>query len=176
MDDSGEHPGGAPLGRYASEVTAAEEELVTVRLLAAPVRLWSRSTEHHDELMREMTLLALSQPREGHDLPARLVELVDILGRQYGRTSERPDTERDEALAQGLDRIDLTYEVPRSAGQAALALAGILAEADEFCRSGGALLTLAKPDDQVAFSRWYIEQFVTQTEGGQPTPWPGPWD
>ena len=163
----------SPLGRYSPPPDG--DELVTVRLLAAPVRLWARSTEHHDELMREMALLALSPPREGHDLPGRLVELVDVLGRQYGGASRRPETELEQARAAGLDRVDLRYEVPPSAGAAAQRLAAILAEADEFCRSGGALLTLAKPADQVAFSAWYIGEFTRQIAGEDPSPWPGPW-
>ena len=163
---------GTPLGRYGP---TDHDEMATVRLLAAPVRLWARSTEHHDELMREMALLAISPPREGHDLPLRLVELVEVLGRQYGGATSRPDVEREAAHAGGLDRVDLEYRVPRSAGAAAQALAAILAEADEFCREGGALLTLAKPADQVAFSAWYINEFVAQIGGAAPTPWPGPW-
>jgi hypothetical protein len=51
-------------------------------------------------------------------------------------------------------------------------LIDMLDEADAFCR-GGDLLMLATPDDQVAFRRWFLAEFVTQLGGGAPTPWPG---
>ncbi|MGB8651990.1 MAG: hypothetical protein WCD35_15160 [Mycobacteriales bacterium] len=162
----------SPLGRYASE---AHDELVTVVLLDAPLRVWQRATEHHDDLMREMALLALDPATPGRDLPHRLLELIDVMGRQYGAATARPDTERDAALAAGLDRVDLRYEVPRSAGQAAQHLRDLLDEIEEFCRAE-MLLTLAQPPVEAAFARWYVEQFTVQTQGGEPVPWPGPWD
>ncbi|MCU1596239.1 MAG: ATP-binding region ATPase domain protein [Frankiales bacterium] len=159
----------SPLGRYASE---GNDTLVTVRLLQAPLRIWQRATEHHDEIMRELSLLALSPPHR--ELPERLRELVDVLGNQYGAAGARPDVERDEAMATGLDRVDLTYEVPRSSAASAQRMRDLLDEAEEYCRAF--LLTLAQPEEQAAFSRWYIDQFVQQCAGHPPSPWPGPWD
>ncbi|MFN2536715.1 MAG: hypothetical protein ABR549_01005 [Mycobacteriales bacterium] len=160
---------GSPLGRFARDV---QESLVTVVLLDAPLRIWQRAAEHHDELMREMALLALSPDPPG--LPQRLTELVQLLGRQYGAAASRPEDARDEAIAAGLDRLDLTYEVPRSVGADALAMRALLDEAEEYCRTE--LLTLAQPQVQADFARWYIEEFVRQTQGQPPRRWPGPWD
>ena len=143
---------------------------MTVHLLDAPLGLWQRAAEHHDELMREMALLALSH---NHDLPRRLLELVDVLGRQYGAAGGRPEDTRDAAMARGLDRMDLSYDVPRSSGEAGLRMRALLDEAEEYCRTD--LLTLEQPADQAAFSRWYIDQIVQQCHGLPPTPWPGPW-
>jgi hypothetical protein len=159
----------SPLGRYASDEGDA---LVAVLLLDAPLRVWQRAAEHHDELMREMALLALSEST--HELPTRLLELVDLLGRQYGAAGGRPDDERDVAMAAGLDRIDLTYEVPASSGASAQRLRDLLDEAEEYCQND--LLTLAQPRVQADFARWYIDQIVQQCAGRPPTPWPGPWD
>lgn len=159
----------SPLGRYADD---AHDGLVTVQLLDAPVRLWQRAAEHHDELMREMALLALSDTRP--ELPRRLLELVDVLGRQYGAAGGRPDEDRDAALAAGLDRADFRFAVPVSTAASARRLRDLLDEAEEFCRTD--LLTLAQPPEQAEFARWYIEQFVVQCAGGPATPWPGPWD
>lgn len=167
---------GPGLGRYTPPAdTGAPEPVVSVRLLDVPVRIWKRSAEHHDELMREMALLALADSTH-QDLPARLVELIDVLGRRYGGASERPEAERDAALAAGVDRISLVTEIPASAGGAAAALGEILLEVEEFCRNGDQLLTLAQPAVQAAFNAWYLEQFTTQCAGGEPTPWTGPWD
>jgi hypothetical protein len=159
----------SPLGRYAAD---AHDQPVTIRLLAAPLALWQRAAEHHDELMREMALLALSPTRP--ELPTRLLELVDVLGRQYGAAGVRPDDEWDAAVAAGLDRIDLTYEVPRSVASSAQRMRDLLDEAEEYCRTD--LLTMEQAPVQAAFSRWYIDQFVHQANGQPPVPWPGPWD
>ena len=164
---------GAPLGRYGSEVTP-DAPRVEVRLLATPLRLWQRAADHHDELLRELSLLALA-PRTGtHDLPTRLVELVELLGKRYGAAVGRPDAERDSALARGLDRLDLVYRVPLSLADDAQSLAALMAECEQFCRSGE-LLTMPQPPDQAAFGQWYLGEFVGQLRGGSPTPWPGPW-
>ena len=60
---------GSPLGRYARGVP---DSLVTVVLLDAPLHIWQRAAEHHDELMREMALLALAP--DPPLLPRRLTE------------------------------------------------------------------------------------------------------
>jgi len=159
----------SPLDRYADDTHGA---MVTVRLLQAPLRLWQRTAEHHDELMRELSLLALAPTRP--ELPIRLLDLVDVLGRQYGAAGSRPDDERDAALAAGADRLDLSYEVPRSSAASAQRMRKLLDEAEEFRRTD--LLTLAQPKQQADFARWYIEQVVQQCAGEPPTPWPGPWD
>lgn len=163
---------GPALGRYTP---TAGGPVVTVHLRDVPVRVWRRSAEHHDELMREMALLALA-PDSTHDLPRRLVELVEVLGRTYGSARARPEQEREAALAAGLDRIDLAFDIPASAGEAAQVLGAILREAEEFCRTGDALLTLAQPEVQERFNRWYLDEVAGQIAGAPPTPWPGPWD
>ncbi|MCW2599105.1 MAG: hypothetical protein JWM02_934 [Frankiales bacterium] len=158
-----------PLGRFSDDL--ADDDMATVQLLQAPLKIWQRAAEHHDELMREMSLLALSPTKP--DLPTRLVTLVDVLGRRYGAANGRPDGEREASLAQGLDRIDLTYEVPRSLAASALRMRALLDEAEEYCRTD--LLTMAQPQVQADFARWYIDQFVRQCAGEPATPWPGPW-
>jgi hypothetical protein len=163
---------GPALGRYTPDDLGPT---VQVRLVDAPVRVWKRSSEHHDELMREMALLALA-PESTHDLPKRLVELVDVLGKRYGGSSSRPELQRDAALEAGLDRTDVVLEVPQSAGGAAAELGAMLEEVEEFCRTGDRLLTVAQPQVQAAFNSWYLAQVIDQCAGAEPTPWPGPWD
>jgi hypothetical protein len=161
---------GSPLGRFGSDVEE-DDQFVTVVLRDVPLRIWQRAAEHHDELMREMALLALAP--DPPSLPKRLTELVQVLGQQYGAAGARPDDEREEALAEGRDRLDLTYEVPRSAGVAAAHMRALLDEAEEYCRD--TLLTLAQPKVQADFAQWYIEEFGRQCDGQPPRPWPGPW-
>ena len=48
----------------------------------------------------------------------------------------------------------------------------MLDEADEYCRRGDHLLTLATPPEELRFRRWFISEFVDQVNGAPPTPWP----
>ena len=48
----------------------------------------------------------------------------------------------------------------------------MLDEADVFCREGE-LLTLATPADEVAFRRWFLNEFVRQLRGEPPRRWSG---
>jgi hypothetical protein len=135
------------------------------------------SREHHDELMREFALLALAAADPGattrSDVPARLVELVAVLGEQYGGAASEPDAAVDAAIARGEESLDVSYVVPREVVDAADRLEAILQEADEFCRSEQ-LLTLARSDIEVRFAEWYLDEFRRQIGGEPPRPWDGP--
>ena len=78
----------------------------------------------------------------------------------------------EEALERGESEIDLTYHVPPAAAGAAQQLGDMLDEADEYCRRGNHLLTLATPAEELRFRRWFISEFVDQLRGAPPTPWP----
>jgi len=149
-----------------------EDPLVDVRLLGYPIVVGVRASQHYEEVFREFALLAASTPTEADSVPARLLALIDALGRRYPR-QERLEVERDEAFLRGEKQRDLTVCVPRSAAAASDALGAMLDEADDYCRAG-MLLTLAAPDDVVAFRRWYLLEVTRQIHGAEPTPWPGP--
>jgi hypothetical protein len=158
-------------------VTGDAAPLVTVELRRLPVELQARASEHAQELQREFVLIAEGLQHaedQAAPLPRRLLDLVDTLQRRYGGfTVEQEDT-LDDALRDGVPTLDLTFAVPPDAGEAAAALGTLLDDADEYCREGKHLLTLATPPDLVAFRRWYLQQFVDQTAGQPPTPWQGP--
>lgn len=161
----------SPLGRYAGS-GEPEEATYDVRLLAVPVRLMARSRERHDELMREFSLLALSDPSHRADLPRRLVELIETLGVRYGAASARPEAAIDEAIAAGRETVDLAYRVPASVVAAADQLEALLAEADEYCRSEQ-LLTLPRDEAVRRLGAWYLGEFRRQVAGEPPLPWDG---
>jgi hypothetical protein len=149
-------------------------DLVRVELLEVPVPLWQRTQEHTDELIREFTLIASERKygdSEHHAVPHRLIALIDDLTAQYSAYSEANEQQLVEAAARGSQSLDLVYELPAGAGQAAEHLGQLLDEADEYCRRGQHLLTLATPDDQVAFRRWFLEEFSRQIAGEQPRRW-----
>jgi hypothetical protein len=151
----------------------AETDLVTVRILGLPVALHARAGEHGEELQREFTLIAQGLAHADHraEMPRRLLALIATLQGSYsGFTTEQEDL-LDQAIRTRRSTLDLTFRVPRSAADAAVALGALLDEADEYCREGKHLLTLATPPDLLAYRRWYLQEFVEQIGGAAPTPW-----
>lgn len=145
-------------------------DLHEVRLLGFPLALHSRAQEHHEELMREFQLLALDES-PAHTVPRRLVELVDELVNDYAGFTDAPNAERDAALDRGDESVDLTYVVPRAVAGAAARLDEMLDQADEYCRTGDRLLTLAAPADAAALRHWQLSEFCAQIAGAEPTSW-----
>jgi hypothetical protein len=154
--------------------TDRDENLVEIRLLRFPLRVYARATEHYEELFREFALLAASSDHDADAVPIRLLSLIDMLGRRYPPQAQLEE-ERAAALARGDLERDFSMTVPRSAGEASEQLGDLLDEADEFCRAGD-LLTLAAPAEAVAFRCWYLGEVVAQAKGAQPSPWPGDLD
>ena len=145
-------------------------DLREVRLLGFPLRLYARAQEHHEELMREFQLLALD-PAPSATVPRRLVSLVEELVNDYAGFTDAPNAERDAALDRGEESVDLTYSVPYSVAGAVARLGVVLDEADEYCRDGDRLLTLAAPPDAAALRHWQLSEFTAQLDGAEPTPW-----
>jgi hypothetical protein len=161
--------------REASASDGNSRDLHEVRLLATPLALFVRTRQHHDELLRELTLMSLAHDDQAttHPLPGRLAALVETLGRWYEASASRPDAVRDAAIERGDATVDLTYQVPRSIVADLTTLQNLLEAADEFCRSGE-LLTLPRDTTMTTFDRWYCEEFVRQLDGRPPRPWTGP--
>ena len=171
-------PAPAPLGRYADADAGGHPDatagLRTVQLLNLPIALFLRTREHHDDLVREFTLMAIQ--RQHSDAPRmseRLSDLVETLGRRYGASAGRADAVRDAAIERGDATVDLTYEVPSSIVAHLIMLTELLDGADEFCRTEQ-LLTLPRTPEMVAFAHWYNGEFLNQINGFPPTPWSGP--
>lgn len=145
--------------------------LVEVRLLRLPLEVWQRTQEHVDGLLREFALMA--QDDEARlATPGRLLDLVQQLTAGFGGFSEAQVVAMVDALERGETEIDLRYAVPPAAAGAAQQLGDMLDEADEYCRRGDHLLTLATPEEELRFRRWFISEFVDQLGGAPPTPWP----
>jgi hypothetical protein len=158
-----------------TSAAGSDGDLVTVEIRGLPVVLQSRLQEHVDELTREFTLMSERVRQRGGDdggLPARLVELVTTLTGSYSSFTEEQERELAAAALAGRASLDLTYRLPRSASDAAAELGALLAEADEYCRGGQHLLTLATPPDLARFRDWFLGQFVDQVSGRPPVSWP----
>lgn len=140
-----------------------------VHLLQLPVPVWARAQEQSESLQREFALLA----SDGTDVPARLLELIGVLRTQYAQAT----TEQEERLLDAVDNgeeviDDLVYRLPAEVGPAARQLGLLLDEADEHCRSGAHLLTLAPDEELLRFRWWYLDQFTDQLGGAAPVAWP----
>ena len=160
---------GPPLGDGAQPMSPLHE----VHLVQLPLALHAKAQEHGSELIREMYLIA--QELKGDDappLPGRLVALVEELNSQFAGVSTEQERQIESAIDAGVDAIDVTYRVPAEAGPASAHLGAIFDEADEFCREGQHLLTLATPPELLAYRRWYLGEFIGQLAGAEPTPWP----
>ena len=145
------------------------EPLLDVWLLRYPLRLGVRASEHYESVFREFALLASAEP--GPSVPARMLGLIEELGRRYARNNAH-EQERDAALARGESVLDIRMQVPESVGSVSQRLAEMLDETDDFCRQG-VLLTLEPAADVVAFRRWYLDELARQVDGEEARPWPG---
>lgn len=162
----------SPLGRYAEP--PSDEATHPVRLVGIPLRVLDAGRRHHAELMHEFALLAVAD-NLSDDLPQRMLELIDTLGRRYATVADRPNAEVEAALARGDDTIDLTYNVAAHVVEAADRLGALMDEADEYCRREQ-MLTLERTDVVRRFSTWYLDEFKRQINGEPPQPWDGPLD
>lgn len=147
--------------------------LVGVRIIGLPLSIVAEAEEHVEGLLREFALIAASHASGGEaHVPGQLLDLVSELEGDYAEMTVRQQAQLAEARQDGLDSIDLVYDVPPSLADACIRLGDALDAADRFCREGRHLLSLATPPKPLAFRRWYLDEFVRQIEGKPPTPWP----
>ena len=151
-------------------------ELHPVLLLELPVQVWAAAQEHHDELLREFALMTAGledRDTEAPPVPVRLLRLVEELTASFAGSSDEQRGRLFAAAARGDEVMDvLEFALPEAAGPACVQLAAMLDEADDYCRAGHHLLTLATPDEILAFRSWYLGQVRDQLAGGLPVPWP----
>jgi hypothetical protein len=151
------------------------DDTYDVRVVQLPVRLWARSQEHHDALMREFALMSVptdDEEKQRH-VPTRLTELINTLTADFEGVSTEQEQQLFAAAEAGVETVDeLVYRLPLAAVPASKALGEMLDEADEYCRQGKHLLTLASDDELVRFRWWYLDQFIDQASGKPPVAWP----
>jgi hypothetical protein len=155
-------------------VTDTTSQLVDVRIVAMPLDVYREAAEHSDELMREFALIRERDTEDGRAVPRRLLELVDKLTGEYSAFTVQQEADLRAALDRGDTSLDLVYRVPATLKEACIDLDRLLDEADEFCRDGQEMLTLATPPRAVAFRKWFLDEFVRQIDGREPTRWEEP--
>jgi hypothetical protein len=146
-----------------------------VHVLELPVPLAARAQEHFEELMREFALITAGLEGEAHPehVPTRLLRLVEALTQRFAGVTSEAEGRLAEAIASGQQVIeDHVLLLPKEAAEASEALGALIDEADEYCRQGEHLLTLASPADCVAYRQWYLGEVIGQLSGRDPVPWP----
>jgi hypothetical protein len=155
-------------------MTQPADPTVAIEIRGLPVALHERAQAHSDELLREFRLIAVQARLEGEgSVPHRLLQLVTDLTATYSGLTEQQEDALAAAMACRHETIDLHYDLPTHVADACRALNALLDEADEYCRAGQHLLTLATPPDCVAYRRWFLDEFIRQAAGEAPTPWAG---
>lgn len=149
-----------------------DEELRRFVIRSLPVALLSGAAEQYEGLLREFRFIVESRTSEDHDVPARLLELIDSLNASFSGFSVGQQDEIRQASAQGVPAIDLEYHLPARVGEACRQLDRLLDEADTYCQEGEHLLTTAPAPGAVAFRKWFLGEFVRQSAGAAPVAWP----
>jgi anti-sigma regulatory factor (Ser/Thr protein kinase) len=143
---------------------------VRVRIVDLPMALFTRFRQRYYELGRELRLLSLAH---GQDYPIAQ-ELADVfLEVEKERRLTHGLEPLDQAVAAGVERVDLDLLVPQTSPETSRRLLATLERADEFCREQR-LLVLAATPLLAAMQRWWLSEFFRQAAGEPPTPWPGP--
>jgi anti-anti-sigma factor len=155
---------------FELELDDVSASLVHVRLLGLPLDLHREVAEHAEALRREFALITATEGDTAL-LPARLLAINDELRSRFGAFAATSAAELERALNEGRAEIDLHFNVPFEAGAGATSLRELYDEADEYCRAGEHLLTLATPPEGVLYRRWFCGEFASQTAGAEPLPW-----
>ena len=149
-----------------------ESTLTEVRLIGVPLGIRARATEHEQDLLRELALVQLSADADGlSSAPSRLLNIADELRLNYGSAGAQATAEMEAAFDRGEKSADVVYTVPRAVRPVLRRAAHTLHEAEEFCRQGQYLLTLAPPAEVVAYRAWVFDEFDRQLDGEDPVPW-----
>lgn len=139
---------------------------VDVHLIGVPTSVWQRASVHQEAIQREFDILKAGLSDDS--VPHQLEDLVNEIGVRFGGVGDETWAELYAAAERGEPEVDLVFHVPPGVAGASRELGNMLDKVDEFCRSGETLLTLATPDDLVAFRRWFLGEFSRQIDDGLP--------
>jgi anti-sigma regulatory factor (Ser/Thr protein kinase) len=150
--------------------TPADVEQMRLQLLGVPARLFGELRRYHFEVRREMRLLALTDP---HSYPLA-TELTEIFIRADGERRASVGVSRlDQAITDGLEAVDLDYQIPVTAPPTMARIRDLLTEIYTIF-STEHLLALQPPQVLKDLQDWYFGEFVRQAAGERPVRWSGP--
>ena len=144
--------------------------MLQVQLVDFPVALGLRARQHRESLLREFAIIA-SRGGEAADVPKRLVEISLHSDEIYADSTRSGEDAIDAAHARGERSVTLELAVPGRLESDSRDTVGLLLEVYEYCTTGD-LLTLTPADDIKGYWIWLMGEFVRQTNGLEPIPWP----
>lgn len=145
-------------------------ERMPVTLLGVPALLFGELRRYHFEVRRELRLLAMTAPQD-YPLADQITAIFVQADRE--RRSSSGVRRLDEAIARGVESIDLRYEVPTSTPATMGRIRDLLSEVYR-AFSSEHLLALRPPDVLVDLQVWYFTEFERQGLGEEPRRWTGP--
>ena len=151
------------------------EVVGTAVLKDFPLRVWSESRQHSDEVMREFSLM-LAGERSGQtslDAPKALLDLADDFTSRFGPLLDQLYAAREQALREGRDRMDSEVALVPGTPELLDQVRQVMDAVDQYCRSGD-LLALERTDTDRRLFDWTLEEICAQYSGAAPTPWTGP--
>jgi PAS domain S-box-containing protein len=165
-------------------VHSTDESLVDVTLSGMPPTLWLAARQHHDALLRELTLYRAEHPDTGvtedHIVRADAARttvnaaLEANLARARLRGENRlPLPDRHPApLPEVPAVLELVVPVPAAAAPSFRALQDVLDTAERLAIDDALLVRPALPE-VIAVRDWACDQVVSQLSGGPPAAWVG---
>lgn len=141
-----------------------------VALLDFPVARFQQMQQHHDAMLRELSLIALTDDSEHEGVPRRLVALAEELHARFGTMAKSFQEGVNAAANRGDVVTSLRLKIPVETLQWSEELLLLFDESDEFCRQGQ-LLTAPSPPEVVEFRQWWVGELLRQVrDGAPPTP------
>lgn len=155
---------------FADGPLITEGPRIAVILLRVPARLFGEMRRYHFEVRRELRLLAMTAP-DDYPLATEITAVFVQADRE--RRSSSGVSRLDQAIADGLETVDLEYSVPASTPATMAKIRELL---DEVYRALAQehLLALRPPDVLLDLQTWYFTEFERQGNGVAPQPWTGP--
>lgn len=143
------------------------ERLTTVHFDDVPVELWYRSRQWFEALIREFDIIEAETEARA---PRALLDFVASATEEVARLSEASNTRLHRAYDAGQSQIELSIDLPASAGPLADELLDHIRAAIDFCRTGDLLTRVPEPE-VMAFIEWYMGEIPRQLDGEPPRSW-----
>jgi anti-sigma regulatory factor (Ser/Thr protein kinase) len=143
---------------------------MTLHLLRVPATVFGEMRRYHFELRRELRLLAMAAPGD-YPVAVQITDCFNQADRE--RRASIGIDKLDDAVAQQVPSVDLTYDIPASAPETMVQIRDLLDQVYRaFSREN--LLALRPPPLLMRLQTWYFTEFERQAAGEAPLPWPGP--
>ena len=156
--------------QHSDSPELSEGPRMPLRLLGVPANLFGEMRRYHFEVRRELRLLAMTAP-EDYPLAIEITAIFAQADRE--RRGSAGVARLDQAIADGIESVDLEYRVPITTPATMARIRDLLAEVYR-ALSREHLLALRPPDVVVDLETWYFTEFERQGRGEDPRRWDGP--